>query len=79
MARTGTTTQDAIALTPKQVSKLLGISMRHLASLNSTGRIIRPIRLGRCLRYSADELQDWLAAGAPPRDKWEEMRDGGAA
>ena len=64
-----------MALPAADVAKLLGISLRHLHSLNATGRLPRPIRLGRSVRWRTDELREWLAAGAPPRDRFEAMRE----
>lgn len=62
---------ERLALPAAAVAKLLDISERHLWTLHSTGRIPRPLRLGRAVRWSADELRAWLAAGAPSRDAWE--------
>ena len=56
-------------------AKLLGISERHFYKLHSSGRVPKPIRLGRAVRWRADELRDWVAAGTPPRDRWQGMRD----
>jgi excisionase family DNA binding protein len=73
-----TTTQavepERLALPAVEVAKLLGISKRHLAALNASGRLPRAVRLGRSVRWRADELRDWLAAGAPSRERWEAMR-----
>ena len=68
---------ERLALPDAGVAKLLSISKRHVHALNASGRLPRPIRLGRSVRWRADEIRAWLDAGCPPRDKWEEMRDGG--
>jgi excisionase family DNA binding protein len=65
---------DRLALNAEEVAKLLGISSRHLWALNSSGRLPRPIRLGRSVRWRIEELRAWLAAGAPVRDRWETIR-----
>ena len=67
---------ERLALPAADVAKLLDISERHLHTLNSSGRLPRPVRLGRSVRWCADELRDWLVAGAPDRDKWEAVRKG---
>ncbi len=69
---------ERLALSAAAVARLLGISERHTWALNSSGRLPKPIRLGRAVRWPVDELRAWLAAGAPPRDRWEAMREGGA-
>ena len=66
-----------MVLTATELSKRLQISERHLVNLNATGRLPRPIRLGRSVRWRADKLRDWLDAGCPARDRWEAMREGG--
>ncbi|WP_437202245.1 helix-turn-helix transcriptional regulator [Planctomicrobium sp. SH664] len=63
-----------MALTAADVARLLNVSIRHVAALNATGRLPRPIRLGRAVRWNAEELRAWLAAGAPSRDRWEILR-----
>lgn len=73
------TNPERLALNADEVAKLLGISNRHLWSLNSSGRLPRPVRFGRSVRWNVDELRSWLAAGAPSRDRWDEMRGEGQA
>jgi excisionase family DNA binding protein len=64
-----------IVLTAAEMAEKLRISQRHLWALNSSGRLPRPIRLGRAVRWSMSEIEDWLTAGAPTREQWEKMRD----
>ena len=61
-----------LALQAGEVAGRLGISERHLWSLHSSGRLPRPIRLGRAVRWPLGELDAWVAAGAPTRDVWEQ-------
>lgn len=59
------------------VARLLSVSERHGWGMHSTGALgPMPLRLGgrRCV-WSVDELREWLLAGAPPREKWQAMRD----
>lgn len=63
-----------MALSAEEVADALGISRAHVFKLHSTGRLPRPVKLGRTVRWSRKDLEDWLAAGAPPRDRWESMR-----
>jgi len=68
-----------LALSASEVAETLGISERHLWSLHAAGLVPRPVSLGRSKRWPVDELRAWLAAGSPPRDKWEASSRGGAA
>ena len=62
---------EALALPASEVAGLLGISERHLWTLHSSGRLPRPVKLGRSVRWNRRELQEWLDAGCPSRDRWE--------
>lgn len=68
-----------MALSAEEVAEALGISRAHVFRLASSGRLPRSFRLGRAVRWDRATLEAWLAAGAPPRDKWEALRaeDGG--
>jgi predicted DNA-binding transcriptional regulator AlpA len=57
---------------------VLHIGISTLWKLDSAGRIPRGLRIGeRCRRWELSEIQAWLAAGAPHRDRWEALRDRG--
>jgi len=64
-----------LALPAAAVAEMLQVSERHLWSLHSSGRLPQPVRFGRAVRWSVDELRDWLAAGAPSRDVWEQLKE----
>jgi excisionase family DNA binding protein len=66
------TESEQLLLPASEAARLLGISKRHLHTLNVSGRLPRPIRLGRSVRWNADELRAWITAGCPERNAWEE-------
>jgi len=54
-----------------EVAQLLGISRSAFYSLLSSGRIgPLPVRLGRSVRWRAEELAEWVRAGCLSRDRW---------
>ena len=63
-----------LALSVEEVAQLLSISRAHVWRLHSSGRIPRPVRLGRSVRWDRKTLEAWLEAGGPPRDRWEATR-----
>ena len=61
-------------LTAKAVGEMLSLSKRQIFRLNSSGKIPAPIRIGGAVRWPAQEISAWLAAGAPGRKTWEVMK-----
>ncbi len=64
---------DALLIPITRVSELLSISTRTLSRLNSTAQIPAPVRLGGRLLWNVRILEEWVAAGCPPRHRWEAM------
>ena len=67
--------QKRLAVSADELAELLGISSRHVWGLNSSGKLPKPVRFGRNVRWSVAELRAWLDAGAPERSRWEILRD----
>jgi excisionase family DNA binding protein len=68
-----------LTLTAKDAAELLGISRSQFFKLHAAGRIgPLPVYLGsRAPRWVRSELEAWLQAGAPNRQKWQAMRGAG--
>lgn len=62
--------QVAALLTDHDVARKLGVSRSFVHKMRSQGKLPEPVRLGRCLRWRADEIAAWIAAGCPTRDTW---------
>lgn len=63
--------QEPIALSAAEVAGLLGMSESHLFNLIKQGKFgPAPRRLGRAVRYSRQEVQEWFDAGSPPAYRW---------
>jgi excisionase family DNA binding protein len=50
-----------LLLRPQEAAEVLGISSRKLWGMTASGEI-PCIRLGRCVRYSVDDLRLWIDA-----------------
>ena len=61
----------------KTFGQRLSLSKRQIFRLNSCGKIPAPIRIGGAVRWDSQECADWLAAGAPDRQTWEQMKNAG--
>lgn len=64
-----------LAVTAAELAEQLGISERHLWAQHASGKIPRPIRLGRAVRWNLAEIQAWLDAGAPSCEAWGALRE----
>jgi excisionase family DNA binding protein len=49
----------------RAVAQLLTCSQRHVYRLADAGRLPAPRRLGSLVRWSRQELEDWVAGGCP--------------
>ena len=58
----------------KESANLCGIKKTLWYSLNASGRIPAPIRLGHRVLWARDELEGWIKAGCPNRKAWEKMK-----
>ncbi len=66
--------QSPLAYSAQQLADRLGVSLRHIRRLDSAGKLPRPVRLGRSVRYLASEIEAYLEAGAPDRQRWEALK-----
>lgn len=68
-----------LAVSAIEVAEMLSISVGHVWKLHSRGKLPKPVRLDRSVRWDRRALEVWFAAGAPRRDRWEAMRSYGDA
>ena len=67
--------QFPLAYSAQQLAdRLGGVSLRHIRRQDSAQKLPKPIRLGRSVLWVAQEIEDWLAAGAPDRQRWQAMK-----
>ena len=56
-----------LLLSIKGVADALDLSERTIRVLNSGGKIPKPLKLQGSVRWSYEELQEWIRAGCPKR------------
>ena len=62
---------DRLALSARELAKLLDVSERHVWAMHADGRLgPQPFALGRAKRWYLEEIREWLAAQAPARAVW---------
>jgi excisionase family DNA binding protein len=67
---------ESLLLDTKQVAELLGIGERTLWRWSRSGSAPRPIKIGKTVRFSADEIREWVAKGRPHERQWEHLKKG---
>ncbi|MCP4611728.1 MAG: AlpA family phage regulatory protein [Planctomycetes bacterium] len=68
------TNQTCQLINAKTLGQMLSLSKRQIFRLNSCGKLPAPIRIGGAVRWPAEEISAWLAASAPDRRTWEQMK-----
>lgn len=68
---------DALLAGPKDLARILNISLVSVHRRNSDGTLPKPIKIGNSVGWLVSEIKEWLEAGAPPRDVWEDRKAGG--
>ncbi len=64
-----------LLLSAAQAAAMLGISRTSFYGLLSAGRVPAPVfRAGRIVRWDRGELEAFVAAGCPSRDRWKVIR-----
>jgi predicted DNA-binding transcriptional regulator AlpA len=64
----------AVLIDAARLAQILNCSRRHIEALDATGKLPRPIRLGRLKKFLLLEVEAWLSSGAPCRDQWDRIR-----
>ncbi len=57
-----------------EVGEMLVLSVRTIRRLDCSGKLPRPVRIGGAVRWLVADIEAWLAAGCPDRQRWEAMR-----
>ena len=53
-------------LNVKELSRMLGVSVRHCFRMNDRADLPRPVRLGAAVRWRRSEIEAWIAGGCKP-------------
>lgn len=51
---------EAVLLNVRQVAGMTGLGQRTVWKLSAAGRMPRPVRIGRAVRWRRDDLIDWI-------------------
>ena len=73
--KTNRVNSQSIAISAKQLSRLLGVSLRQVWRLNATAKLPKNIQLGGSRKWSRAEIMQWFEAGCPDRQTWEARKE----
>ena len=48
-----------------ELAEVLSVSKRTLNRMRTTGDLIRPVRVGKSLRWRLADVEEWIAQGCP--------------
>lgn len=64
----------ALLYSARDLAAVLSLGLRTVRTMDAAGKLPAPIRIGGAVRWRADDIRAWLAAGAPDRATWAAMR-----
>lgn len=78
---TANVTPEPLAVSAQQLARMLGLSVRTVRTMDSAGKLPRPVKLNNhAVRWVLDGplgIRAWLAVGAPDRAAWEAIKGNG--
>jgi excisionase family DNA binding protein len=73
-AQTNPRASAPLLLRDADLAQALSVSRATVQRWRHSGRIPRPVHIGGAVRWSRDEVEQWIAAGCPGRGEWESRR-----
>jgi len=65
---------QSLAVNVTQLAEMLSVSSRSIWRLSDSGKLPKPVRLGRSVRWNRREIEEWVEAGCPSRRQWNLMK-----
>lgn len=73
--KTVSLSQEVLFVSAKELSLMLGVSLRQVWRLNETGKLPRPIRLGGSVKWKLNEIAEWVENNCPDLETWQAMKE----
>lgn len=70
---TGTEEDRKLLLRAAEVGALMGTSERWIWDKHNAGRLPKPVRIGRLVRWRRSDIEAWIEAGCPDCSKAERL------
>jgi len=67
--------QEVLFVSAKELSLMLGISVRQIWRLRATGQLPKPIYLGSSVKWKINEIAEWVESNCPDLETWQTMKE----
>lgn len=67
-------TQKVNLVNANQLAEMLAISVRHVWRMKSSGKLPAPIKMGSCVRWKLQHINDWISMGCPSLEDFENRK-----
>ena len=68
------TTQGTRLVNAKEFGQQLRLSKRQVFRLNVSGKLPKPLKIGRAVRWDVRIIEDWISLGCPDRKTFEAIK-----
>jgi len=56
---------DGLLVRAKDVAKMLNVSVRTVWTWRDIGRLPAPVKIGGCVRWRRQDVEEWIEEGCP--------------
>lgn len=74
-ANSSTAAAEPLLIDINEVARLTGFSRGKLYSMQSTGAMPAPLKVGRSTRWRRADIEAWVDLGCPKRDEFERRQN----
>jgi len=64
-------TTGTLLISTSDLARELQVSAKTITRMDQSGKLPRPVRIGRSKRWVIQTIVDWIEAGTPNRREWE--------
>ena len=58
---------NRLLVTANEIAEMVGVSSRTIWRWDSSGKVPKPIRIGKAVRWRRQDIDEWVKDGCPPR------------
>jgi len=74
MENTMTTITKTQLLRARELAAILHVSQRHVWRISKVGKLPRPVKVGKCVRWLQSDIETWLDMGCPSQKQFQKRK-----